>query len=202
MPLYLVRWPALHTSLVRARDEDELLDTLDQVADPGGCTYKVYKGPVWIDFALPFTIRDITPEKKVPTEPSDFTVDPSPEFDNVEGTLLRPEVPCAETAEEMVNKIMRFAFPSLFEYLDERMEADVCGAKHPDAGERYPEGLRAALVADLMPLVRDCQASAALQERDDLEAQMMKQARVTVMLPFMRRALERAVKAAPGRKAD
>ena len=29
----------------------------------GGCTYEVYRGPLWVDFDLPFEIRDVTPEK-------------------------------------------------------------------------------------------------------------------------------------------
>lgn len=201
MPLYLVRWPALHASLVRARDEDELLDILDEVADPGGCTYKLYKGPIWIDFALPFKIRDVTPDKKVPTDPSDFTVDPAPDFDT-DAPILRPEVPSAETAEEMHAKILRFAFPSLFNHLKEREDACFCGVPDPGAAEAYPDAMRAALVADLIPLVRDCQARAALRDRDDFEAEFMKQAGVTVMLPVMRRALERALDSAQGRKVD
>ena len=36
MPIYLVRWPDLSASLVRARHEDDLIDTLDQVANPEG----------------------------------------------------------------------------------------------------------------------------------------------------------------------
>lgn len=53
-----------------------------------------------------------------------------------------------------------------------------------------------------MPLVRDCQAVAALQERDDLEARLMKNARVTVMLPAMRHALAQALEVAVAKKAD
>ncbi len=53
MPLYLVRWPWLTASLVSARDEEDLLDTLDQVEDSEGATWSVYRGPVWIDFEVP-----------------------------------------------------------------------------------------------------------------------------------------------------
>jgi hypothetical protein len=62
MPIYLVRWASFTASLVRARNEAELLDILDQEADPGGCTYEVYRGPLFIDFALPFTARPRTPD--------------------------------------------------------------------------------------------------------------------------------------------
>lgn len=203
MPLYLVRWPTLHASLVRARDEEELLDMLDEAADPGGCSYKVYRGPVWIDFALPFQIRDVTPDKQVPTTPSDFTVDPAPEFDGeLDSSILDPDFPGTHSAYEMCQNILRFAFPALFNHMKAVEEASIHGDDTPPANERYPEALRAALVADLMPLVRDCQAWASLQGRDDVEAQMMKQARVTTMLPGLRRALEQTLEAAPARKAD
>lgn len=36
MPIYLVRWPDLSASLVRAGSEEELLVTLDEVANPSG----------------------------------------------------------------------------------------------------------------------------------------------------------------------
>lgn len=205
MPLYVVRWPGLQASLVRARDEDDLLDKLDEVSDPGGCTYKVYKGPVWVDFTLPFTIRDVTPHKRVPTEPADFTVDADPEFDgDLNPTVLKPEMPGADSAYDMCAKVLQFAFPSLFRYMERRDEQfdDTDDAEPPKSPERYPESLRAALVADLMPLVRDCQAVAALQERDDLEARLMKNARVTVMLPAMRHALAHALEVAVAKKAD
>jgi hypothetical protein len=201
MPMYLVRWPTLRASLVRARDEDELIYYLDEVADPGGCTYKVYKGPIWIDFDLPFTIRDITPEKKVPTEPSDFTVDPPPGF-AVDDPVIRAEISESEAAGEMRLKILRFAFPSLAKFLDEREDAFCCDAEDPDTAEPYPAEMRAALVADLMPLVKHCQACADLRQRDDLEAELMKVVGVTIMLPSMRRGLERALTAAPSREAD
>lgn len=45
MPLYLERWPGLCASLVSARDEEDLLDTLDQVDDSEGATWSVYRGP-------------------------------------------------------------------------------------------------------------------------------------------------------------
>src|SRR5438445_12608587 len=57
-------------ALVRARDEDELLDTLDQVANPDGCEWAVYKGPLFIDFRLPadWRIEDERPGEPVTPE--------------------------------------------------------------------------------------------------------------------------------------
>jgi hypothetical protein len=66
MPLYLVRWPEMTASLVSARDEEDLLDTLDQVADSEGASWSVYRGPVWIDFDVPAKYRI---DEKAPDEP-------------------------------------------------------------------------------------------------------------------------------------
>ena len=53
MPIYLVRWPDLSASLVRARNEADLIDTLDQVGNPDGCEWSRYEGPLFIDVRLP-----------------------------------------------------------------------------------------------------------------------------------------------------
>ena len=53
MPTYLVRWPGLTASLISAEDEDHLQLVLDEVGDPGGCTWKEYDGPIWVNFQLP-----------------------------------------------------------------------------------------------------------------------------------------------------
>ena len=119
MPLYLVRWPTLAASLVRAQDEDELLDIHDEAADPGGCTYEVYRGPVWIDFDVPFGVRDRTPEGTVPTDPSDFVVEPTPDFDGaVDFDILTVRTPVTDAAGEMRDEVLRGAFPELAEFID------------------------------------------------------------------------------------
>lgn len=67
MPIYVVRWPDLSASLVRAHDEEDLLDILDQVANPDGCQWSVYEGPLFIDFRLPveWSVRDGLPEQPI-----------------------------------------------------------------------------------------------------------------------------------------
>lgn len=42
---------------MKARDEDNLIDSLDEVDDPTGCTWSVYRGPLFIEFARPITYR-------------------------------------------------------------------------------------------------------------------------------------------------
>lgn len=204
MPIYLVRWPTLRASLVYARNRDELLDTLDQVDDPGGCTFQVYRGPVWIDFELPFRIRDVTPDKKIPTEPADYTVDPAENFTGELAGLLAPDLPPADDVHEMCESVLRGAFPRLHAHIERERERDFAGPPEPPEAppEKYPPELRAALVAELEPLVRQIQAEHALHARNDYEAGLMKQMRVTTMLPFMKRAVERTLKEVPARDAD
>ena len=202
MPLYLVRWPSLQASLVRARDEDELLTTLDEVGDPSGGTYQVYRGPLWVDLALPFKVRDVTPDKADATDPSDFTVDAESDFE-IDHTYLnlRPKQASSETADLTSEKMVQFAFPNFARFL-KRRDDELGGAdEHPDE-EPYPEALRAALVADLWPLVRHLQAQKAVSMQEGIEADMMRQMRVTSMLPSMRDALRDALEDAPARKAD
>jgi hypothetical protein len=52
MPLYVMRCPDLTAALVRAANEDELFEILDQVADPEGCTWAEYEGPLFLEFEL------------------------------------------------------------------------------------------------------------------------------------------------------
>lgn len=214
MPLYLVRWPALSASLVQADDEDDLLDMLDQVADPGGCTFEVYSGPLWIDFDLPFQIRDAVPKERVPADASDFIIEPTPEFSGeVCPEMMSVSVPPCDTSSDMLSEVVRGAFPDLALH----MEDLELGADHDhdhdhdhDAGadvdvddpRALSEGLSAALRDELGLFVRYVAAQSELAKRDDLEARIMKAARVTCLLPAMRRALAEALETAPARKAD
>ena len=51
MPIYLVRWPDLSAALVKASSEDELVEILDEVANPDGSTWSVYRGPLFLEFS-------------------------------------------------------------------------------------------------------------------------------------------------------
>jgi hypothetical protein len=67
MPLYIVRWPGFRASLVKAQNEEELVDVLDEVADPAGCKWAVYRGPLWIDFDIPLDVEwEEFEEKPIP----------------------------------------------------------------------------------------------------------------------------------------
>jgi len=196
MPLYLVRWPTLTASLVQADDEDELLDILDQDDDPGGCTFEVYSGPLWIDFDIPFKIGARKPENSVPTDPSDFTVEPTSDFRGELGPdMVRVTTPLCDEVSDMKMEVLWGAFPELAEHI-EAHELD------EDRTAALSDGLGAALLRELWPLVRHHQALGDLADRDDFEATVMKQMRVTTITPAMRRALEQALEDAPARKAD
>jgi hypothetical protein len=105
MPLYLVRWPTLTTSLIRANSETQLADILDEVGDPGACTWSIYRGPLIIDFEVPveYTIRGNTPRR-----PCAEDVEVQPPKGHVELQVSEPDG--CDTAWEMKEKIVRQAF--------------------------------------------------------------------------------------------
>ena len=51
MPLYLVKWNDGTFALVHAEDDLSLVDTLDQLGDPGAASWTPYDGPVWLEFS-------------------------------------------------------------------------------------------------------------------------------------------------------
>lgn len=78
---------------------------------------------------------------RVPTEPADFTVDADPEFDgDLNPTVLKPEMPGADSAYDMCAKVLQFAFPSLFRYMERRDEQfdDTDDAEPPKSPSDIP----------------------------------------------------------------
>lgn len=113
MPLYLVRWPGPWMSLVKARDEDELTDILDEDADPTGCRWVPYRGPLFIDFEIPVELADNAGAK----------VEVADVGDAVSRSPLRASLPSTDTTGEMEQAFLRFGFPALFA-LHEQSEGD------------------------------------------------------------------------------
>jgi len=110
MPLYLVRWADLSAALVTAYDEEHLLDVLDEVANPEGCRWTEYDGPVFVELSLPVDVELEQPDGSGrPVSPEQLRVGDLAALKNREG--LRAVVPDADTAAEMSQEIMRFAFP-------------------------------------------------------------------------------------------
>jgi hypothetical protein len=139
MPLFLVRWPWLKASLVSARDEDDLLDTLDQMADSEGATWSVYRGPVWVDFDLPAKYRIDVKEKGVPLRPDELVVADVSRMEIGKFELSAPE---CDHAAEMDEEITKKAFPHVHEAFWERDD------------EPTDDDLRLAVKADLEPLMK------------------------------------------------
>ena len=114
MALYLVRWPDLSCTLVTARDEDHLGYLLDEVGNPEGCRWTEYDGPVFIDFHLPVRITIDWPEQAGrPLSPEAVQIEDLDLLAQRED--LQAEVGAGDTAGEMLETIMKFAFPATAE---------------------------------------------------------------------------------------
>ncbi len=137
MPLYLVRWPGPRASLISAADEAALMDIIDELDSPGQCTWSVYRGDVWIDFALPIT-AEIHERHPGPLRLDEIDVRDVNSF--LDGTL-RVSLPETDTAREMEEALLRGAFPKT---------AAVFADVGDGADEPSPDRLREAIAADLV----------------------------------------------------
>lgn len=124
MPLYLVRWPGLVAALVNAAGEDDLLDILDETANPEGCTWSVYRGPLYVELALnvDYSIEGADTVRELPLDPSEVKVRDVSRI--CERNVMRAEIDLdSETAAEMVDQIAQKAFPALYPVLRKVREA-------------------------------------------------------------------------------
>ncbi len=137
MPLYLVRWPGPRASLIKAADEDELMMLIDEVDSPGQCTWSVYRGELWIDFALPIT-AEIEERHPGPLRLDEIEVRDVSSF--LEGQL-RASVSEMETGSMMEAAILQGAFPKT---------AAVFAEVGEEASAPNPDRLREAIAADLV----------------------------------------------------
>ena len=130
MPLYLVRWPTLVVSIVRADDEDHLTDILDEVASPSGAVWTEYDGPLWVDVPLGITAQ---------FEDDDWTLERIDEA--AKSPLLGAKLDSedCETSAEMFDAILGTAFPHLFKLIEEQVDDE----------EMKPEDVRHAAMLDL-----------------------------------------------------
>lgn len=107
MMLFLVKWQDGTFALVSANDEDSLIDSLDQLGDPGVASWQLYEGPLWLEFP------------KVETSlPSEGDVDPF-EINLGEGVA-------AETDQgvEFKDAVLAAVHPNLFALREKAMEQD------------------------------------------------------------------------------
>ncbi|MFC1482332.1 hypothetical protein ACFL51_00850 [Myxococcota bacterium] len=172
MPIYMVRWPELTVSLVSASDEKELRDRLDEVADPGGCTWEIYEGPLWVDFELPVKV-DLgdRKDKRRPLSPENVKIDTG-ELAQDPSRLVMSDGGSGDTGYEMCEQLREFAFPALHRALED--------APRGDHEALDPESLKAAVTEDLQTLIEYTWRQAQLEARNDPEAEMMRQLGVTV----------------------
>jgi hypothetical protein len=122
MPIYLVRWQDLSAALVSARNESELIDTLDELADSEGVSWSVYRGPLWVEFEVPvqLSVPD-SDEDGSPLKLEDIKVSGT---EDVEAGALEMSAAGCETGSAMKEAVYRRAFPALHRVLYGRHEPD------------------------------------------------------------------------------
>jgi hypothetical protein len=165
MPLYLVRWPTLTAALVSAADEDELLDILDETANPEGCTWSLYRGPFYLEFPLnvDYSIKDSAEVRELLLEPSELQIKDVSRV--CERDVMSAVIDLdSETAAEMVDAIVKQAFPALDRVLGQYRDT-------------LPEDeVRRAVRAELDALVRASWQHQQTKRRPDSDS------RVTAMM--------------------
>ena len=152
MPLYLVRWPDLSASLVRADNEEHLLDILDQEANPEGSEWSEYDGPLAINFQLPakWSITDERPGE--PTAPSQVVIeDVGPMIRQHIVESLEVSLAGGDEGHDMGEAILEKAFPLLQAAAEKfRSSEDACEADFL----LHEADLRKALHAELVRMLK------------------------------------------------
>lgn len=115
MPLYIVRWPNLSATLIRADDEDHLQELLDEIGDPGAAIWEKYNGPVWIEFE----------PKRRESEPGKFVIATDLNARTGPGDILPPGEAMTDTCTEMYWTILKRLFPHLHVALQETAGSDL-----------------------------------------------------------------------------
>jgi len=196
MPIYLVRWPDLSASLVRAEAEDHLVEILDQVANPEGCEWSVYEGPLFIDLRLPaeYSIRDERPGE--PISPDQIVVgDLGPMAKESVLETIELSLAGGDDGFDTGDAVLRKAFPSVHAAI-ERLHASEEGAEWEGI---LPEAdLREALHAEIARLLRASWRRAQLEKKTDPISGIAREMDMPVDLA--RRCAEAGLeKAEPGR---
>ena len=159
MPIFLVRWPDLSAALVKAGSEDELIDVLDEIANPEGCTWSVYRGPLFIEFSLPvrFQVTD-RGECAGPIRPDDVVVEDVSGLREAEP--LEVSLAEGDTGADMCRAIEKKAFPHVFR------------ARHDRDDEPSNAELRQAVEAELQTLARASWRREQVRRREDPESKL------------------------------
>jgi hypothetical protein len=205
MPLYLVRWPALSASLILAEDEAELMNLLDEVGDPGGCTWEEYQGPLWVDFELPADVLVSHPsdEEDPPPPPpegtrasrrkyrtSELELDGLEALAELPDLTLVPTFPAgSETVLDMHEAIRGQVFPHIHALAEKAAER-----KQPERPLSL-RALRKAVQDDLQPYIDWLHRQDELDARTDPEAMLLKMLGVTTLTPALLEGLKQALAA-------
>lgn len=164
MPLYLVRWPGLVAAFINAADEDDLQDVLDETANPEGCTWSEYDGPLNIEFALNASVKieDDERDDDRPLAPDQVKISDVSKL--CERDVMRAEIPAdSDTAIDMVEAILESAFPAVHKLWKSDRET-------------LPEAkVRAALGEELSALVQASWRHEQTKRRADPDSRMAAQ---------------------------
>jgi len=184
MPIYLVRWPDLSAALVKAGSEEALVEILDEVGNPDGCTWSVYRGPLFLEFSLPlrFEVRE-RGGRAGPIPPGDILVEDVSGLH--EDSFLTVEISGADTGCAMSEAIEKSAFPHVFK------------ARHERDEDPSDDELREAVRAELQMLVRTSWRREHVKRRDDLESRLA--AEMDAPLRLARRWIEAVVREPPSK---
>lgn len=167
MPLYLVRWPNLSAALVKAESEEDLIDKLDQVENPEGCTWKVYKGPLHIEFEIPVKVRmEGSEDPAKPLKPEDLHIEDMSGLD--EGNPLHISFAGGDDGLETFVSILKGAFPHFYKL----WQGDLLEASDAQ--------VRNALKKELDAFVRGTWRWANVERRTDPAAVLAQQMRTSV----------------------
>jgi len=131
MPLYLVRWPRLEASIVRAKDEYHLTELLEEVGSPADATWTEYDGPLWVDIRLGL-------EAELSEDEREWSVRGAKTAAAEPWLGAKVETGESETADEMIGAVLAGAFPSLTKVVQEA-----------DEEQLDPKKVRAAALRDL-----------------------------------------------------
>ena len=159
MPIYLVRWPNLSAALVKAGSEDELIEILDEVGNPDGCTWSPYSGPLFLDFSLPakFSVKE-RGETAGPLGPEDVVVEDVSGL--TDGSALEVAIAEGDTGLDMSEAIEKQAFPHVFK------------VRHELGEEPTEATLRDAVKTELETLLRASWKLEHVRRRDDLASRL------------------------------
>lgn len=143
MPLYVVRWPNLTAAIVRASDEEDLLDKLDEQGNAESCRIQRYNGPLFIDFTLPAELETTQPEGHQGLPSSEhIRIKSVQRVLDADSCGLAVSAGDCETGHAMCEAVTQFAFPNTYRVISK-------GENHQPL-----ETLAAAVRQDAMELVR------------------------------------------------